>query len=385
MPASRSTIFGPMNRFSPLARANYTIPPSLPAPYGVTGLYDWSAPTPSSQASSMPATPSSLSVSSYVKHRCVSSLHHKSRRSVDSTSSRSITVSPPSDTSSDVLDLTSPSSQAASLPLFRPSSSPTPIKRGSSKVSLPLPNSSPCARLREKSTPLSSKGSTGSTASNLSFHSAQSETELSSQPLHRPKPSVKHTNPAPSTLSSSEESDEEESDDDQDLEGFIVPDSPKSDREDLTNSELRTREEPEESEDDSDNEAPPIRRSGSCRFIDDSAGVSKSRRKAKSGTNGGKTKQSGAGVDNHGPWTGEKSGPILFRKRPRKVSMLAPATWSYSGDGVTRKPVGTREVGDIHFSPAYSGSTGFDYWVCVDSPKRWVKCWEGQSHPFLDG
>ncbi|KAG8750093.1 hypothetical protein FRC11_010755, partial [Ceratobasidium sp. 423] len=284
MPATRSTIFGSMNRFSPLAKANYTIPPSLPAPYGVTGLYNWSAPAPSSRASSMPATPASLSISSYT-------------RSVEATKFKRIIDSPPPDTPSDVVNLISPSCQVTPLPLFRPPSSPTPIKRGSSGVSLLLSNSSSCLKLHDKSMPLSSKGSTGSAGSSRSFYSARTTSGLSSQSAPRLKTLVKHTNPPPSTLSSSEESEQEESDDDQDLEGFVVPDSPESSGDDLTNSGVRMHEELEESEEDSEDETPPACRTKIPRLIDDSAKVSKPRHKAKSSTNGGKNEELGTGVD----------------------------------------------------------------------------------------
>ncbi|KAG8715934.1 hypothetical protein FRC09_016170 [Ceratobasidium sp. 395] len=85
-------------------------------------------------------------------------------------------------------------------------------------------------------------------------------------------------------------------------------------------------------------------------------------------------------------WLGGVQGPMIFRRRPNKTEITAPARWSFSNDGAARQPLKDREVGDIHFSPAYSGEVGDDYWVVVDHPKRrWAKCTEGQAHPTLPG
>ncbi|KAG8791216.1 hypothetical protein FRC12_009838 [Ceratobasidium sp. 428] len=85
-------------------------------------------------------------------------------------------------------------------------------------------------------------------------------------------------------------------------------------------------------------------------------------------------------------WLGGSQGLMSFRKRPNEVEATAPGKWSFSNDGAARQPLKDREAGDVHFSPAYSGGSGDDYWMVVDSPKRrWVSCAEGQAHPTLAG
>ncbi|KAG8768419.1 hypothetical protein FRC12_005574 [Ceratobasidium sp. 428] len=85
-------------------------------------------------------------------------------------------------------------------------------------------------------------------------------------------------------------------------------------------------------------------------------------------------------------WTGSSQGLLSFRKRPNSAEVMPPGKWSFSNDGAARQPLRDREVGDIHFSPAYSGEFGDDYWVLVNYPKRrWLQCTEGQSHPTAPG
>ncbi|QRV96138.1 hypothetical protein RhiJN_24156 [Ceratobasidium sp. AG-Ba] len=86
-------------------------------------------------------------------------------------------------------------------------------------------------------------------------------------------------------------------------------------------------------------------------------------------------------------WSGPSQGLISFRKRPSDQESIAPGKWSYATDGVARQNLKDREVGDLHFSPAVgSDGSGFEYWVVVDSPKRrWATCIEGQGHPKLPG
>ncbi|KAG8782793.1 hypothetical protein FRC12_020403 [Ceratobasidium sp. 428] len=85
-------------------------------------------------------------------------------------------------------------------------------------------------------------------------------------------------------------------------------------------------------------------------------------------------------------WTGASQGVLTFRKRPNTQGLVIPGRWTFSKDGVLRQLAQNREIGDIHFSPAYSGEPGFEYWVCVSVPKqRWAPCLEGQAHPTLTG
>ncbi|KAG8762105.1 hypothetical protein FRC11_011129, partial [Ceratobasidium sp. 423] len=65
------------------------------------------------------------------------------------------------------------------------------------------------------------------------------------------------------------------------------------------------------------------------------------------------------------PWDLTKvRGPIRFRKVPEGHK---PGTWTFSQDGVGRQTVADRSEGDIHFSPGFSGSVAYDYWVCTNS------------------
>ncbi|KAG8679773.1 hypothetical protein FRC09_018737, partial [Ceratobasidium sp. 395] len=85
-------------------------------------------------------------------------------------------------------------------------------------------------------------------------------------------------------------------------------------------------------------------------------------------------------------WRGGTQGTMSFRRRPNTAGEIVPGKWSFSNDGAARQPLKGREVGDIHFSPAFSGESGDDYWVVVDYPKhRWAHCSEGQPHPTLPG
>ncbi|KAG8775438.1 hypothetical protein FRC12_001491 [Ceratobasidium sp. 428] len=85
-------------------------------------------------------------------------------------------------------------------------------------------------------------------------------------------------------------------------------------------------------------------------------------------------------------WTRVSQGVLSFRKRPGSTESIAPRKWSFSGDGATRQPTKDRAVGDIHFSPGFSGGPKCDYWVLHGSPKtRWVSCKEGHPHPVLVG
>ncbi|QRV74467.1 hypothetical protein RhiJN_02481 [Ceratobasidium sp. AG-Ba] len=87
-----------------------------------------------------------------------------------------------------------------------------------------------------------------------------------------------------------------------------------------------------------------------------------------------------------GPWKGSSQGPLAFRKRPGRTDSVTPGRWSYSSDGVERQSLKNREVGDLHFSPGFSGGEEHEYWVVIgDGPKRWVSCVEGQRHPTMDG
>ncbi|KAG8778751.1 hypothetical protein FRC12_024836 [Ceratobasidium sp. 428] len=67
-------------------------------------------------------------------------------------------------------------------------------------------------------------------------------------------------------------------------------------------------------------------------------------------------------------WTGALQGTLLIRKRGNTGDAAPPGKWSFSGDGAARQPVKDRAVGDIHFSPSFSGSE-CDYWVLHGSPK----------------
>lgn len=85
-------------------------------------------------------------------------------------------------------------------------------------------------------------------------------------------------------------------------------------------------------------------------------------------------------------WRGEACGAITFRKLPPGHDNMTPATWTYSGDGVARQSAEGRAIGDIHFSPAFSGESGFDYWICIGGEKRrWALCGPGQTHPIYKG
>ncbi|KAG9078691.1 hypothetical protein FS749_009249 [Ceratobasidium sp. UAMH 11750] len=85
-------------------------------------------------------------------------------------------------------------------------------------------------------------------------------------------------------------------------------------------------------------------------------------------------------------WVGGAQGLMVFRKRPNKAEEMEPAKWSFSNDGAMRQPLKDRKIGDIHFSPVYSGGIGEEYWVLVDHPKRrWAQCAGGQAHPVLPG
>ncbi|KAG8791824.1 hypothetical protein FRC12_008062 [Ceratobasidium sp. 428] len=85
-------------------------------------------------------------------------------------------------------------------------------------------------------------------------------------------------------------------------------------------------------------------------------------------------------------WLGGAQGPMIFRRRPNKTEITAPATWSFSNDSAAWQLLKDREIGDIHFSPAYSGEARDYYWVVVDHSKRqWAKCSEAQAHPTLPG
>ncbi|KAG8696809.1 hypothetical protein FRC09_008247, partial [Ceratobasidium sp. 395] len=85
-------------------------------------------------------------------------------------------------------------------------------------------------------------------------------------------------------------------------------------------------------------------------------------------------------------WRGGAQGTMSFRRRPNAAGEIAPGKWSFSNDGAARQTLKGREVGDIHFSPAFSGESGDEYWVVFDHPKRrWAHCSEGQPHPTLPG
>ncbi|KAG8748749.1 hypothetical protein FRC11_011953, partial [Ceratobasidium sp. 423] len=66
------------------------------------------------------------------------------------------------------------------------------------------------------------------------------------------------------------------------------------------------------------------------------------------------------------PWELTKvRGPIRCRKLPEGHK---PGTWTFSRDGAGRQSIADRSEGDIHFSPGFSGSVAYDYWVCTNSP-----------------
>ncbi|CAE6463022.1 unnamed protein product [Rhizoctonia solani] len=147
--------------------------------------------------------------------------------------------------------------------------------------------------------------------------------------------------------------------------------------------ELDDSEEEYESEGSNGSKRPCVQ---SSRFIDDSARESKpKKKKAYSATT--------VASEDEGRWIGKDRGAVKIRKLTSNV----PCTWTYSGDGVGRQPLSNRNIADIHFSPGWSGTKGYDYWICVFSQPlsangstpaptlRWSEVAEGQPHPMLKG
>ncbi|EUC67073.1 hypothetical protein RSOL_522580 [Rhizoctonia solani AG-3 Rhs1AP] len=147
--------------------------------------------------------------------------------------------------------------------------------------------------------------------------------------------------------------------------------------------ELDDSEEEYESEGSNGSKRPRVQ---SNRFIDDSARESKpKKKKARNATT--------VALEDEGRWIGKDRGAVKIRKLASNV----PCTWTYSGDGVSRQPLSNRNIADIHFSPGWSGTKGYNYWICVFSQPlsangstpaptlRWSEVAEGQPHPVLKG
>ncbi|KAG9085353.1 hypothetical protein FS749_004477 [Ceratobasidium sp. UAMH 11750] len=137
MPAERA-VPSRVERPSPLPKGHYLVPSSLPPPFGVNGLFDWSLPHSSNSSGS--SRSSSSGRTTLLRHRQFS----KTPRSVRNWIHRQKQHPPRNDSPGiDVLSISSSStSKTLAPPLFAPTSSPAPTE-DDCHASLPTPVSSP--------------------------------------------------------------------------------------------------------------------------------------------------------------------------------------------------------------------------------------------------
>ncbi|KAG8717686.1 hypothetical protein FRC09_013895 [Ceratobasidium sp. 395] len=379
------------NRSTPLPEGHYGIPRTLPPSFGVDELFNWSSRRlPSSSSSGTSSTPSVFKR----YHQKVSS-SSKLSTSVRTWVDGQDTLASPSknNDSSDVISIAS--TTADERPLFLPTHSPAPSKSGSSRVPLQLatPDPSPIK--------LEPKYRAPQMASSQVDHSIHTTRKDSSSPslfqAVRPNIVQRHPKPASTTASNNEQhytsgrssnssheykSYKATTDSASDVEDeFDEDQSDEDEAEGYQNEDHGGPDDGDESGDESDSDESDFDTRGrmrASRYIDNEAQESRA------------TKRSAPVQhivsDGSSRWTGGLQGLLSFRKRPNSAEVMPPGKWSFSNDGAARQPLRDREVGDIHFSPAYSGETGDDYWVLVNYPKRrWLQCAEGQSHPTAAG
>ncbi|KAG8786179.1 hypothetical protein FRC12_016844 [Ceratobasidium sp. 428] len=352
MPVDR--VLRPISRSSPLPKGRYTIPSTLPPAFGVSELYDWSAKTSSSSSRS-----SSAGHSTFQRHSEKRGASASVRTWVDDQGIHSPGGS--------VRHEHSPSISAADTrtrrPLFAPSRSPTPSKRGSSQVPLQLPSPAP-SPLKPQSRPKPTSNTLDrprSPSTNRNSYTSSISTSniraSATYPARRPEDIF--SNSADSEVEVLSASDEDEDDEPygNTTRGYLSEDLSEDESEDL---------------EDDESELGESGRMRASRYIDCSARETSTRVQHS--------------MDGGGRWTGATQGLLSFRKRPNSQEVLLPGKWTFSNDGVARQSLKDREAGDIHFSPAFAGESGEDYWVCVDQPKRrWTQCSEGQAHPTAVG
>ncbi|KAG9102928.1 hypothetical protein FRC06_000779 [Ceratobasidium sp. 370] len=230
---------------------------------------------------------------------------------------------------SDIISTTTTATTANWRPLFAPSPSPTSTKLGSSQVPLQLPSpaSSP---LKPRPRP---KPASATVGQGLSLSSCRNGL----LPLASRNTASSVDRGFEESFSSVEENSDIEvlSNHDEEMDqGMFEEDA------DQDQSE-------EEDESEAESELSGRGRMRATRYLDVSAKESR-------GVKTSNAQFSRPGETGGGRWTGAMQGLLSFRKRPNSREMLEPGKWSFSNDGVARLPATNREVGDIHFSPAYS-------------------------------
>jgi len=250
----------------------------------------------------------------------------------------------------------------------------------------------PSSPAKPKSASSSQQGSTrfqkhkGSHRSKSSSNNCKSTKRRSNSRCKAVAPSPRHRNNR--KLMSDDSSSEASDSDSDDSESSTISSGAMSDGSDDARSESELESELESESQSGEPASKSVSKQKGWAFIDDSAKESKKpKRKMKSKVVSITLDVLKGDQGAEGFWNGKAKGPIKFRKTPKGHEALGPGIWSYSRDGVERQNLSDRAIGDIHFSPAFSGRSGFDYWVCVEATngQRWAKCCEGQAHPSITG
>ncbi|KAG8701231.1 hypothetical protein FRC09_005490 [Ceratobasidium sp. 395] len=436
MPVERAMQPRRLLRPSPLPKTRYVIPKRLPEPYGVDELFDWSSSkTPGHAVSSRPASAGS--------NRPAFRRHHQRSKSplvqswVDSLNEKDPvlkTQKKPLPARSDIVSI---SSSSSARPLFTPSSSPPPTDQTTFTAPLPLPTPAPsppriASKLPAVSPPTIDRRSNKTPSSSLLSSSAGArpeqprpkhlETKIPQKPRDvfgandeyedleawaaqesgRKGEAIMETQRKwKGKAKEGSENAFQEIDVDKDEGGEnVAPDqyngeshegeseSSDGDGESDSDSEDGDKKEGESVTEGPSDTSSEIGDDGRMRgpvYLDLAAKAD--RFSTKPYVQASKSNQSRK-TENEGEtgWTGASQGVLSFRKRPHSQETIPPGKWSFSGDGATRQPTKDRAVGDIHFSPGFSGGPKSDYWVLHGSPKtRWVSCKEGHPHPELPG
>ncbi|KAG8787292.1 hypothetical protein FRC12_015719 [Ceratobasidium sp. 428] len=400
MPAERAVHSQRLHRPSPLPKSHYTIPKRLPSPFGVNELFDWSSSRPlahanSSQSTSRSPVPDVISISS-----------SGTRPLFTPSSSPPYTAPAIGREGSIVLQslptpATSPTRSTRKLP---PTALPQVIKP-------PLENPVLLAhhekrRLESPSPVPLRKINSAEQNGTDSGRKAKLIKEGEGVKVDKGKAKMEEQGDENGTKKGiREDQDPGENEDDQSVYESMVGGSGygggygESERdceesseteEEIEEPKVQDEGESEQEADESSEEETEAASSGKQHapvYLDLAAKVESFKTKGPSAhePKPNQSQKKTESTEEETGWTGPLQGTLAIRKSGNSGESVAPGKWSFSGDGAARQPVKDRAVGDIHFSPSFSGSE-CDYWVLHGSPKpRWVSCKEGHSHPLVAG
>ncbi|KAG9076944.1 hypothetical protein FRC06_009200 [Ceratobasidium sp. 370] len=331
---------------TPLPKGHYTVPNALPPAFGVDERFDWS----------LLRTPvSSSSRSSSTGHSTFRRFQHKTSRSVRSwVEDQQSCVGTKDYAPSDILSISSTTTKSPpTQPLFAPSRSPTPAKPGSSQVSLqlrstPLSTPSPLFAPPTPPAPSTPPGLPAPSSSPEHRSRPQPAGPSSRQVTSRPKgPSPSgylthqsNAHPKPSDNRSDVQGQESNDNLDEDFEAVYSDASEGQDGGYGSGEESK----PESELSDSGRMRTPMH-------------VSILREVRKEPRSGEASAQAQSRTSpNTTEWSGGQQGVLHFRKRPNSQELIMSGKWTFSRDGVSRQPLMDRRVGNIHFSPGFSGT-----------------------------